>query len=606
MSVKLAVLFLLIFPLIPFLLRFTSKKLFKYIPALTIGASSVSLVLSLYLVYAVKSGTNIKYGFNWFEFGNFKISAGFYLDGLSASMLLVVWIVSLAVQIYSLGYMHGDRRFTDFYAILSFFSFSMSGLVISLNVLTTFIFWELVGLCSFLLIGFWYEREAAVKAALKAFLTTRLGDTAFLLGILVLLANFNTLEIPELAHSFGRFSVATSIAALLLFAGAVGKSAQFPLHVWLPDAMEGPTPVSALIHAATMVAAGVYLIARLQFLFVDLNVRAVILAIGLVTALMAATIAIFQRDIKRVLAFSTISQLGYMMTALGAGAFSYGLFHLYSHAFFKALLFLAAGSIFHAIHSLDITDSGGLLKKLKWTGILFLIGALNLAGFPFTGGFFSKESILFALKETGYLWAYYLLLAGAFLTSFYIFKVFFRVFLGEPGKSFEEAHESSAAMVVPMGVLALLSLLVSALSFVDLFNGTIKGHFDLKESVPAVLISLAGILLAYVAYGLRKFELESIPAKLVRVIYDFFYHRMFIDDFYEVFFVRGYVLVSKMISAFDKYVIDGAVNGVAAISTGLGKMIKPIESGFVQAYLFYTLVFFFLLTAFIYLIGGKF
>ncbi|MCX7831838.1 MAG: NADH-quinone oxidoreductase subunit L [Actinobacteria bacterium] len=605
MSVSLLLLIIIGLPLTTFLIRVSIKKLLPYVHIFAIFSSTVSLVLSIYL--ALKTIVNGPFYWStlWFEFGNNRIEVGYYLDALSSSMLVIVWLVSLAVQFYSLGYMFGDKRFSDYYALLSLFSFSMSGLVVSSSLATAFVFWELVGVCSFLLIGFWYERDSASRAAVKAFLTTRLGDTALLLGILVILYNFNSLDITAIGHSFGKFTQATSIAALLIFAGAVGKSAQFPLHVWLPDAMEGPTPVSALIHAATMVAAGVYLVARIQFLFVDSSVRAIVLAVGLVTAIIAALMATFQRDIKKVLAFSTISQLGYMMTALGAGAFAFGIYHLYTHAFFKALLFLSAGSIFHAIHSLDILDSGGMIKKLRWTGILFLIGALNLSGFPLTGGFFSKDSILYGLKESGFIWAYYGLLFGAFLTSFYIFKVFFRVFLGKPGKNFEEAHESPKVMLVPMLFLAVFSLAASLLSFSKPLGEFVYGHFDFSEALPSTIVSLLGIATAYVSYGLRKLELERFEVGAFKYVYEFFHNRMYIDDFYQAFFVRGYAILSKISSYVDTRIVDGLVNGVARSLTMIGRLIKPIESGFVQLYLFYTIVFLGILLTWLYLLGGK-
>lgn len=604
-AIDLMLLLTLILPLVPFIVRVLVRVATKQIHSLSIITSAFSLAGSAYLLYQTLVSGPFYRSFIWFSFAGNEIGAGYYLDGLSASMLFVVWIVSLSVQIYSLAYMYGDKRFSDYFAFLSLFTFSMSGLVVSSSLATVFVFWELVGLCSFLLIGFWYERESAINAAIKAFITTRLGDTAFLIGLLVLLSSFGTLDIVDLSHQSAGFSRVVSIASLLIFAGAVGKSAQFPLHVWLPDAMEGPTPVSALIHAATMVAAGVYLIARVQFLFADLSIRSIVLAIGLITALMAALMAVFQRDIKKVLAFSTISQLGYMMASLGAGAFSYGVFHLYTHAFFKALLFLSAGSIFHAIHSLDISDSGGLLRKLKWTGILFLLGALNLAGFPLTGGFFSKDSILYGLQESGYNWAYYLLLLVAFITSFYIFKVFFRVFLGSPGKNFEDAHESPAVMLIPMAVLAVLSFLSGLLAFFSPFGELVHGHFELNEALPSFIASLVGIGVAYVSYGLRKFEFETLKSKAGVYIREFFYNRMFIDDFYMAVFVKGYAYLSKAVDLFDRVVVDGVVNGVSAVSVFLGRKLKPFENGFVQIYLFYTAIFASLIAIWVYMLGGN-
>lgn len=601
------VLIIMILPLAVFLLRvLLNESMIRFIPPLSIAASTINLFLSGFVFFRILELKQTSYQVNWFSFGGIKLNAGIYLDILSASMLFVVWIVSFAVQAYSLSYMHGDRRLNDYYAFLSLFSFSMSGLVVSSSLLTIFVFWELVGLCSYLLIGFWYDRASASKAAAKAFIVTRLGDAAFFLGLVVLLLNFKTLDIIQIGHSFGRFSDAAVIAALLIFAGAIGKSAQFPLHVWLPDAMEGPTPVSALIHAATMVAAGIYVIARAQFLFEAPFVRSFILAVGVVTSIMSALIAVFQKDIKRTLAFSTISQLGYMMAGLGAGAFAYSIYHLYTHAFFKALLFLAAGSIFHAVHSLDITDAGGLFRKMKWTGILFLIGALNLAGFPLTSGFFSKDSILYGIKKTGFEWAYWLLVFGAFLTSFYIFKVFFRAFLGKPGKNFEEAHEADPKMLLPKVLLAVLSLLFIFPPFSDILKPAVSGHFEFAEALPGTFASLIGIALAYYTYGLRKFELEDLKSSFGHFVYDIFHNRLYIDEFYEAVFLGGYNLFSKASDWFDKNIVDGAVNGVAGLFKFTGKIIKPYETGQIQRYISFTLFVLLVIAALLVFLGGAF
>lgn len=521
-GIDLAVLLMIVFPAIAFVSRVVLRPAYRFVHVLAIASTIFSTAASSYLLYAILTQGSYYRTFRWLSFGKYSIEAGYYLDPLSSSMLLVVWAVSLCVQVYSLEYMKGDRRFSDYFAFLSLFSLSMSGLVISSNLALTFVFWELVGLCSFLLIGFWYERESAINAAIKAFVTTRFGDTAFLVGIIAILATVGTLDITEIAHSYPNYPALLSVAALLLFVGAAGKSAQFPLHVWLPDAMEGPTPVSALIHAATMVAAGVYLIARVQFLFVDINVRSVVLAVGVVTALIAALMAVFQRDVKKVLAFSTISQLGYMMAALGVAASYFGVYHLYAHAFFKALLFLAAGSIYHAAHTLDLNELGGLVRRLRWTAVLFLIGALNLAGFPLTGGFFSKDSVIYGLKESGLSWAYFLMIGVTFLTSFYIFKVFFRVFLGDPPSRSVSYHESPYTMLVPMLLLAVLSFALIPLSFVKLLNEFVYGHFDLMEALPSTIASLAGIAIAYIAYGLRKLELENLRSAFGQRVYSFF------------------------------------------------------------------------------------
>jgi NADH-quinone oxidoreductase subunit L len=319
---------------------------------------------------------------------------------------------------------------------------------------------------------------------------------------------------------------------------------------------------------------------------------------------MAALMAVFQKDIKRTLAFSTISQLGYMMAGLGAGAFAYSIYHLYTHAFFKALLFLAAGSIFHAVHSLDISDAGGLFRKMKWTGVLFLIGALNLAGFPMTSGFFSKDSVLYGIRETGLEWAYWLLVFGAFLTSFYIFKIFFRAFLGKPGKNFEEAHEADLKMLMPKILLAFLSIVSVFPAFSEVLKPAASGHFELAEAVPGALASLLGIGLAYYMYGLRRFELENLKSSFGTFIYDIFHNRLYIDEFYEAVFLSGYSVLSKAADWFDRTVVDGAVNGTAAVFKFAGRIIKPYEAGQIQRYISFALGALIIIVALLIAVGG--
>lgn len=568
----------LVSPLTTFAVKVvTGRKLKKVIPYISVVLTAFSTLLSLLILYLVLLKGSFTYAFNWIEIGNLSINAGIFLDTLSAFMLVIVWLVSLAVQVYSLSYMSNDLRKDYYFAFLSLFVFSMTGLVIASNLLITFIFWELVGLCSYLLIGFWFDRPEASKASIKAFIVTRLGDIAFMMGIVAMYVNFQTLDIVELGHISHRLPSLIVIPALLIFIGAMGKSAQFPLHVWLPDAMEGPTPVSALIHAATMVAAGVYILARTQYLFVDAQLRAIILAVGLVTAILASLIAVFQRDIKKVLAFSTISQLGYMMVGVGAGAFSYAMFHLTTHAFFKALLFLAAGSVFHAAHSLDIFEMGALFKKMKLTGALFLIGALSLAGFPGTGGFFSKDSIIHAVKESSVPWVYYLLLFGAFLTAFYIFRVFFRAFFGERGKVFEEVHESDTLMTIPMLFLGIFALASSYFAFTELFKPAVSGHVELEGIVTGSIVSLIGIGVAWISYGPARGELELIKNKYFMELYDAFYYRLYIDDFYEVIFYGGYNLLSKLLNWVDKYIIDGFIRGIIWVLVKVGREVRILD-----------------------------
>lgn len=594
---------LLILSLLTFILKSVSGRRLKvFLPYISVAASFGVLILSIVVVILVLSGGSQYYSYPWIKLNSLSIYVGIYLDKLSALMLFIVALVSFCVQFYSLSYMHHDPRIDYYYAFLSLFAFSMIGLVVSSNLLITFVFWELVGLCSYLLIGFWFERLAAANAAVKALVVTRIGDIGFLFGIAYLLKETGTLDIVELSH----LQVAPeifSLAAILLFIGAVGKSAQFPLHVWLPDAMEGPTPVSALIHAATMVAAGAYLLIRVQYLFAGKDPRVIVLAIGLVTALMAALMAIFQRDIKKVLAFSTISQLGYMMVAIGLGAFSAGMFHLTTHAFFKALLFLAAGSIFHAAHTLDIFKMGGLARKMPLTAILFLVGGLSLAGFPGTGGFFSKDTIIAAAEANGIQWLYYLLLFGAFLTSFYIFRVFFRVFFGKPGEVLEEVHESDWKMHLPMITLAVLSFAASYLAFSNVFAPFASGHVEVKGAVKSGIVSIAGIFLAWIAYGSPRLEIEKIKIRLVQFISDAFYNRLYIDDFYNAVFLGGYQLLSRVSRWFDENVVDGIVRGVGSMSVVAGDRVRRIQNGILQYYLAVSLLIV-LLLAYLFLFLG--
>lgn len=574
----------ILIPLLIFGVKAVSgRKLDRVFPYISVVGAFLSLLLSSCVLWIVATGKPEYFSFPWLTINSLSISLGVYLDKLSSLMLLVVFIVSFCIQFFSLSYMSGDRRIEQYYAFLSLFAFSMGGLVISSNLLITFIFWELVGLCSYLLIGFWYEREQANRAAVKALIVTKIGDVGFLLGLVFLLKETGTLDILELPH-VAAAPVVFSTAAILLFMGAVGKSAQFPLHVWLPDAMEGPTPVSALIHAATMVAAGVYLIVRVQYLFAGVQPRMLVLAIGLVTALMAALIAMFQKDIKRVLAYSTISQLGYMMVALGVGAFSVGMFHLTTHAFFKALLFLAAGSVFHAAHSLNIFDLGGLVRKMPATMVFFLVGALSLGGFPGTGGFFSKDSVLSAVGIAVGDWVYWALVIGAFLSSFYIFRVFFRAFFGDPGKAYEEVHESDWKILAPMGLLAVMSFIVGIIAFSDVFAPAATGSFELKNLLKSSLVSASGILLAWLMYGAPRREMEKIKNKAFSFAYDVLYNRLYIDEFYELVFLSTYKAISTLSRWIDEKVIDGFVKGVAFSSLNIGDRVRRVQNGALQFY----------------------
>ena len=434
----------------------------------------------------------VEASFTWLDLGKFHLDAGILVDGMTSVMLMVVSTISFLVHLYSTGYMHGDRRYERFFAFLGFFTFSMMGIVLANNLFFLYVFWELVGLASYLLIGFFFHKHSAANANKKAFLTNRVGDWGFWLGILTFFTVTGTLNYFELfahAHAGTIKGTLLTFAGLGLFMGCLGKSAQMPLHIWLPDAMEGPTPVSALIHAATMVAAGVYMVARLIPLFGE-TALLVVCYVGAVTAFIAATIALVKTDFKRVLAFSTLSQLGYMVMALGAGDSVNGMFHLTTHAMFKGLLFLTAGSVIHAVHSQEITDMGGLRKKMPITFITYMIGTLALAGVPFFAGFYSKDGILGSTLAMGMINGHYLPfilgILAAVLTPFYMFRLTFLSFFGKPAdqERYDHAHESPLNMTIPLMVLAVLSIFVSG------FNTADKGWFS-KFAAPYDLPAIA-------------------------------------------------------------------------------------------------------------------
>jgi len=446
--------------------------------ALAIAAAALSLGLSLYLLVGAVASTLAgaasvplaHASIQWLSipsigrFRGLEIAMGILVDPLSAAMSVIVSLVAFLVMVYSLGYMKGDKGFSRYYAYLSLFAFSMLGLVVADNYFQTFAFWELVGFCSYLLIGFWFEKKSAADASRKAFVTNRWADFGFMIGIILLFVTFGSFDFGELSKAIAgaRGSAILALIAALIFVGPVGKSAQFPFHVWLPDAMEGPTPVSALIHAATMVAAGVYLIARGFVLFSSVSaVMETMAYLGGFTALFSASIALVQKDIKRILAYSTLSQLGYMFMALGVGSMSAGMFHLTTHAFFKALLFLGAGSVIHATSEQDIFKMGGLGRKMKITTWTFVIGALALSGIFPLAGFWSKDEILLASLGSGHIALYILGLCVAFMTAFYMFRLIFTAFGGTAyGGSAEgqHVHESGLAMTIPLIVLAFLSV----------------------------------------------------------------------------------------------------------------------------------------------------
>ncbi|MFZ3063398.1 MAG: NADH-quinone oxidoreductase subunit L, partial [Actinomycetota bacterium] len=455
-----------IVPLIAFIVILLSgKRINNKGFTVSIGAVALSFLLSILIFIEVANGKSIEINKTWLLLGRMNLGVGTLVDSLAAVMLLVVTSVSLLVQIYSVGYMHGEKRYNWYFAAISLFTAAMLSVVLANNYLQMYMSWEVMGLCSYLLIGFWFEKKSASDAAKKAFIATRIGDVGFFLGIAALIAfagstNFTSLSKMIEVGKLGA-PILTAVG-ILLFAGAMGKSAQFPLHVWLPDAMEGPTPGSALIHAATMVAAGIYLVARSAFIFEAAfpSALTVVAVIGTITALMAATIAVTMSDIKKVLAYSTISQLGFMMVALGVGGVTAGIFHLVTHAFFKALLFLGAGSIIHGTGTQNMYEMGGLSKKMKTTMITFLIASLSLAGIFPLSGFWSKDEILAEAFKGGHYLIFGILLFTAFLTAFYMFRLFFLVFFGKPRNDKIRAHESPPVMSYPLIALAVPAALL--------------------------------------------------------------------------------------------------------------------------------------------------
>ena len=536
--------------------------------------------------------------------GGVTIHLGLLVDSLTAVMLIVVTLVSLMVQIYSQGYMHGDPGYHRYFAFMSLFTASMLGLVLADNLVFMFVFWEMVGLCSYLLIGFWFHKPAARNAATKAFVVTRLGDFGFLAAILVLFFNTGTFDIAEL-HGL---AVAGAIAgttltwvAIGIFSGAVGKSAQFPLHVWLPDAMEGPTPVSALIHAATMVAAGVFLVARTFPLFAH-SVEAVttVAIIGGFTAIFAASIGLVMTDIKRVLAYSTISQLGYMMLGLGTGGIAIGIFHLFNHAFFKALLFLGAGSVNHATGTFDMRLMGGLRRMMPWTYGTFVIASLSIAGIWPLAGFWSKDEILASSLGSQPI-LFVLALLTVFMTAFYMFRVVFMTFGGEYRGGSPEAHghphESPPVMVVPMVILAVLAVVSGFWNVTGQFgvfmghgetHGFAEGFFGiLTHSLPWVSLMMAGlgILLAYAIYSAKWLSAERVGSWF-KPLYTLFYRKYWFDELYEGVLVRM-VLINGFFAGlqqFDTHGVDGAVNGIADGTIAGGRAIRRAQTGQLQLY----------------------
>ena len=526
-------------------------------------------------------------------------SVGVLADADSALMLILVALISFLVQVYSVGYLSDEppASLGRYYAYQSLFAFSMMGLVLAPNFVQLFICWELVGLCSYLLIGYWYQRPEAARAAVKAFWITKAGDVFFLIGIVMLWSRTGTFDFSELfemAQAGSEVLTGLGLVTFFIYLGAAGKSAQFPFHIWLPDAMEGPTPVSALIHAATMVTAGVYLLFRTAFLFEQTpDVLAAVGWNGAFTALLAATLACVQRDIKRVLAYSTVSQLGYMMAAIGAGFSSAGFLHLLTHGVFKALLFLGAGAVIHAVATNDIFAMGGLARRMPQTLVVFLIGTLSLAGIPFFAGFFSKEEILGSTYVGGLTIPFAMLVLAAFLTAFYMFRVVFIAFFGAPARAGHgghdaahggHAHDAPAIMTGPLWILAALAMVIG-LGLPRVWNAE-------PELMPpgwltgvAVAVAVAGIVLAWLVYGARLISADWLSRRFA-VIGEAAEERFWLDDAFALVYRRGILGLSWIVGWTDRYIVDGILNALSAWTLTLGDRLRRIQTGQAQDYIY--------------------
>lgn len=580
-------------PLLAFvLIVFVGPRLGERASLIGVVGLGLSSILSIIALVAVASGHSIAASIPWISAGSLHINMGISIGPLEAVMLAMVSFISCFIEIYSIGYMHGDVRYNRFFAIVTLFVTAMLTAVMSDNFIMFFAAWEIMGLCSYLLIGHWFEDPANCRAATKAFLVTRIGDVGLLLGIwwsFTLTHSFSFAAVPAALAALHLSGSVLNGIALLIFLGAVGKSAQIPLQIWLPDAMAGPTPISALIHAATMVAAGVFLVARTYPIF-QLAPSALwwVGLVGAVTAFVAATIASVQVDIKKVLAYSTISQLGYMMLALGVGAVEAGIFHLLSHAFFKALLFLAAGSVIHGVGTQNMHEMGGLWRKQRATAITFIVGALALAAIPPTSGYFSKDAILAAAYQSPDALFYWLGTVTAGLTAYYVMRMVFMTFFGQPRDAhlYQHAHESPRVMTVPLWVLAVpaafLGLAIRG-PLRSFLGGTAPGDIGLMEYLPLTL-AVIGAVLAYVLYA-GPVERRSRLIAALRPLYMLFKDKWFFDNLGSgVVYLLG-VGPSLMIAAFDRNVIDGLVNGVGTLTLWFGKQWRRLVDGNAQAYM---------------------
>ncbi|NWG27474.1 MAG: NADH-quinone oxidoreductase subunit L [Ignavibacteriaceae bacterium] len=636
---------ILFLPLLGFIVTlFLGKKIpkifFFEVIVLFVGLVLSAILLIGKLTYF--ADTKIVSEFKWIDMGNvpvlgsINIYLGMLIDDISALMIVVVFIISFLVHFFSIDYMKGDIRYNRYFAYLGLFTFSMSGIVLTHNMLMMYIFWELVGISSYLLIGFWYEKKSASDAGKKAFIVNRIGDLGMLAGLLMLFFTYNTFSFEQI---FGEISKGhlpfnsefwLTVTGVLIFCGAIGKSAQFPLHVWLPDAMEGPTPVSALIHAATMVAAGVYLVVRV-FGILTADAMLVIAIIGMLSAFIPATIALTQNDIKRVLAYSTISQLGYMIMALGVGAYKFAFFHLVTHAFFKACLFLGSGSVIHAMHhEQDIRNMGGLRKKMPITYATFLLSSIAISGIPLTSGFLSKDGILsgaFAFASLTGHWLFpFVGFLVALMTAFYMFRLVILTFHGKPRDQhkYDHAHESKFAMAMPLVVLAVLSLFFwytpnpmspdagwfyskwikspvlytpenvrwdfmktdeSALAhstsehpvmYSEMYTEALH-HAHWPAVILSELLAICGILFAFTMYQWKKISADKL-AERFKPLYNFSYNKWYFDELYHKTFVAGTLGLSWLAAWFDRVIIDGIVDGSATVTKAVSKFTGAFDN----------------------------
>jgi NADH-quinone oxidoreductase subunit L len=579
-------------PLLGFLVNgLAGRRLSKAaVNAVAIGSVTLSLLWVLKVVW--NGGTPLEHYFDWIRVGDLVVGCDLVVDRLTAVMLLVVTGVGLLIHIYAIGYMAHDGGYSRFFAYLNLFMFFMLTLVLAANFLLMFVGWEGVGLSSYLLIGFWFRKQSATNAGNKAFIVNRIGDFGFSLAIFLVGLNFGSLDFTKVFGSLGGWPVEQSVGTLtliglLLLLGAAGKSAQIPLYVWLPDAMEGPTPVSALIHAATMVTAGVYMIARTSAIYLKAPMALEMVAIvGLATAFFSATIGLAQNDIKKVFAYSTVSQLGYMFLGLGTGAFAAGIFHLVTHAFFKALLFLGAGSVIHALSGeQDLRKMGGLRKKTPVTFWTLLCASVSIAGVPFTAGFFSKDEILVSAYYHAP-WMYWVAVATAGMTAFYVFRAIFLAFFGEY-RGDAHPHESPAVMTLPLVALAALSLGGGFLPVPQ----WLAPMFPLAERhneslvVISVAAGLAGIFLAWLFYLARPGLADALAGRLGWV-YRTVLNKYYVDEVYGAVVVEPVVEGSRSVlwEGIDVEVIDAGVNGIGSRARGLGSILRRIQSGYIRSY----------------------